>query len=144
MDIAAAEKLIRMFEQSSLTYLEFEEGGSKILLKREGQIGVANAQMMLTPETSQTEDNSPQRSDVTLVTAPLVGTVYRAKEPGSKPYAVIGQRVDVGDVLCLIEAMKMFNEIKAPCDGVIEEIHFDDGDLAEFGATLFTIGSDHD
>lgn len=81
--------------------------------------------------------NSPEPSK--LVMAPLVGLAYRSKEPGAEPFVQVGDAVEEGAVLCLIEAMKMFNEVKAPCSGVICAISFVDGDLVEFGAPLFSL-----
>lgn len=76
-----------------------------------------------------------------LITAPLVGLAYRAKEPSVKPFVALGDKVKEGSTLCLIEAMKMFNEIKATHAGTISKIHFVDGELVEFGAPLFSIQS---
>jgi acetyl-CoA carboxylase biotin carboxyl carrier protein len=77
--------------------------------------------------------------DATLVSAPLVGVAYRAKDPDAAPFVSPGDRVEQGTVLCLIEAMKMFNEVKAPCPGLIQAVHFEDGKLVEHGAPLFSI-----
>ena len=74
-----------------------------------------------------------------IITSPLVGIAYLAKEPGAEPFVAPGDQVKEGDILCLIEAMKMFNEIKAPHAGVLREIHFSDGELIEYGAALFTL-----
>ncbi len=71
-----------------------------------------------------------------VVTAPLVGTFYAAAAPGEEPYVKPGQKVQKGDVLCLVEAMKTMNEIKAPCDCVVEEVLAQDGDLVSFGQNL--------
>ena len=72
----------------------------------------------------------------TFVTAPLVGTFYAASAPGEEPYVKPGQKVQKGDVLCLVEAMKTMNEIKAPCDCVVEEVLAQDGDLVSYGQNL--------
>ncbi|MDR0347391.1 MAG: hypothetical protein LBH56_03355 [Coriobacteriales bacterium] len=76
------------------------------------------------------------------VTTPLVGVAYRSREPGAPPLVECGQRVVEGEVLCLIEAMKLFNEITAPAAGVVEAILFQDGCLAEYGAPLITLVPD--
>jgi pyruvate/2-oxoglutarate dehydrogenase complex dihydrolipoamide acyltransferase (E2) component len=80
-------------------------------------------------------------SDAATVTvaAPLVGVVYRSREPSAAPFVACGQQVAEGEVLCLIEAMKLFNEVLAPCAGTIGAILFEDGMLAEYGAPLFSI-----
>jgi len=75
----------------------------------------------------------------TVVPAPLVGVAYRSQEPGAEPFVKVGDEVVAGTVLCLIEAMKMFNEVKAPVSGKITNIHFEDAKLVEFGAPLFSL-----
>lgn len=75
------------------------------------------------------------------VTAPLVGLAYRSKEPGATPFVEVGDEVAQGEVLCLIEAMKLFNEVKAPRAGTISKVLFKDGDLIEYGAPLFLMSS---
>ncbi|MCL2807652.1 MAG: hypothetical protein FWD27_05780 [Coriobacteriia bacterium] len=99
------------------------------------------------PENGMTEDtlstNAQAAADTPAnskeVSAPLVGLVYRAKEPGALPFVQVGDRVETDTVVCLIEAMKMFNEIHAGCSGTISKVHFEDGGLVEFGAALFTV-----
>jgi acetyl-CoA carboxylase biotin carboxyl carrier protein len=76
----------------------------------------------------------------TVVTAPLVGMAYRSSEPGAAPFVVEGQRVEQGDPLCLIEAMKLFNEIPSPRAGTIKKILFEDGALVDYAAPLIVIG----
>ncbi len=82
---------------------------------------------------------APAHENIQRIDAPLVGVAYRAKEPGAAPYVEIGSQVEEGTVLCLIEAMKMFNEVKAPCSGTVCDIFITDGELVEFGAPLFLI-----
>ena len=74
-----------------------------------------------------------------MISAPLVGIAYRAKEPGATPFVTVGDTVEEGAVLCLIEAMKMFNEIKAPAAGTVTGIHFEDAKLVEYGAPLISL-----
>ncbi|MDR1712812.1 MAG: hypothetical protein LBR39_01460 [Coriobacteriales bacterium] len=80
-------------------------------------------------------------SDI-LVTAPLLGIIYRSAEPGSEPYATVGEHVNAGDVLCLIEAMKTFNQVTAPVGGTITAAPAENGRLAEYGDLLFAIAAD--
>ena len=75
----------------------------------------------------------------TSITAPLVGIAYSAKEPGAAAFVSVGDKVSEGTVLCLIEAMKMFNEVKAPFSGTITQVLFEDGKLVEFGEQLFSL-----
>ena len=83
--------------------------------------------------------SSSDNSQVTIVSAPLVGIAYRAKEPGQPAFAEVGDTVKIGETLCLIEAMKMFSEVTAPMDGIIKAIHFEDATLVEHGAPLFSL-----
>jgi acetyl-CoA carboxylase biotin carboxyl carrier protein len=141
------ESLATFLDRHSLTHVELEENGVRVVLEREA----ATEAIQLMPKSgtlatigndrqSQTGKPATEPCKDTLVTAPLLGIVYCASEPGSSPYVQIGQRVNEGDTLCLIEAMKMFNEVPSPCSGVITEVHFDDGTLAEYGSPLFSIG----
>lgn len=82
----------------------------------------------------------PERKGLVLVKAPIAGIFYRASKPGEKPYVEEGQRVKKGDIVGLVEAMKMMNEIPSPCDGVIQEIRVEDSVFTEYGAVLMTIG----
>jgi len=100
------------------------------------------------PQASVSEESTPaatgsdstdHSTDGHIVYAPLVGVAYRSKEPDAPPFVTIDDVVEEGTTLCLIEAMKMFNEIKAPHAGTISEIHFEDTALVEHGAPLFTI-----
>jgi acetyl-CoA carboxylase biotin carboxyl carrier protein len=76
---------------------------------------------------------------VHLVKAPLLGVAYRSREPGAAPFVEVGDTVEQGATLCLVEAMKMFNEIVSPVSGIISEIHVVDGELVEHGAPLFSL-----
>ena len=74
-----------------------------------------------------------------IIYAPIVGIAYRSKEPSSPPFVEVGDAVEEGTTLCLVEAMKMFNEVKAPVSGVVSKIHFEDSKLVEHGAPLFSL-----
>ena len=82
---------------------------------------------------------APEAEDGYSVTAPMVGTFYAASAPGAGPYVQVGDRVSEGDTLCIIEAMKMMNQIEADVSGVIKSIRVQDGDPVEYGQTLFVI-----
>ena len=99
--------------------------------------GAGNAATSTAPTASTASDAAA--ADFALVKAPLVGLAYRSREPGAAPFVEVGDGVEEGTVLCLIEAMKMFNEVKADRSGTITEIHFKDTELVEFGAPLFTL-----
>lgn len=105
--------------------------------------------LLVAPETGTPPFANPQdnpnnapgkaAAPVDLVTAPLVGVAYLAKEPGAKPFVTVGSRVEQGATLCLIEAMKLFNEVKAPCAGIVREVCVTEGVLVEFDAPLFKL-----
>jgi acetyl-CoA carboxylase biotin carboxyl carrier protein len=77
--------------------------------------------------------------DLAIVTSPIVGTFYRSSEPGARPFVDVGQMVRKGDVLCIIEAMKLMNEIQAECDGEIVKVYFENGHAVQYGERLFAI-----
>jgi acetyl-CoA carboxylase biotin carboxyl carrier protein len=82
---------------------------------------------------------APSEDDGYLVTAPMVGSFYSASSPGAAPYVQVGDRINEGDTLCIIEAMKMMNQIEADVSGVIQSIRVQNGDPVEYGQTLFVI-----
>ncbi|MDR0838114.1 MAG: acetyl-CoA carboxylase, biotin carboxyl carrier protein [Oscillospiraceae bacterium] len=123
-------ELADLMTECGLTRLEYERDGLRVALERGSAAPVA--------AVAATEQ--PPQSVGTAVTAPLVGIVYGSREPGAEPLAAVGQSVKKGDTVCVIEAMKMFCEVSAPCDGTVLAVLFENGALAEFGATLLTIG----
>ena len=86
----------------------------------------------------QSEDNQEKGN---VISSPMVGTFYLKPSPNAEPYVTVGQKVKKGDVVCIIEAMKLMNEIEAECDGVIEDILVKDGESVEYGRPLFRMGS---
>jgi acetyl-CoA carboxylase biotin carboxyl carrier protein len=106
----------------------------------ENAAAAANA-AIASPSSPSPASDSVDVSSGELITAPLVGIAYSAKEPGAAPFVAVGDKVEEGTVLCLIEAMKMFNEVKAPASGRITKVHFEDAALVEYGAPLFTLDS---
>ena len=159
MDIRKIKKLIEMLEESQLSEIEITEGEESIRLSR----GAASAGAPLlsqplapvsvpveaapvhapqpatpapAPEVTQTLDTAG------TVNSPMVGTFYASPNPDSKPYVEIGSRVGVGDTLCMIEAMKIFNHVDAEVSGVVKKILKSSGDPVEYGETLFVIEED--
>ncbi|MDR0905008.1 MAG: acetyl-CoA carboxylase biotin carboxyl carrier protein subunit [Oscillospiraceae bacterium] len=122
-----------------LTRLEYEKDGLRVALERGASAPAAAIAPAAVAAPAQTAETEPPTAG-TAVKAPLVGVVYGAREPGAEPFVTVGQAVKTGDTVCVIEAMKMFCEIAAPCDGTVLEVLFENGELAEFGATLLTIG----
>ncbi|MDR1014929.1 MAG: hypothetical protein LBL86_08155 [Coriobacteriales bacterium] len=107
-----------------------------------GAAGTASPGSTASAAPGITSDAHLAAADLLTVSAPLVGIVYRSREPDGVPFVECGQRVAKGDVLCLIEAMKLFNEITAPTAGTVDSILFEDGMLAEYGAALVTLRPD--
>jgi acetyl-CoA carboxylase biotin carboxyl carrier protein len=154
MDIRKVKKLIEMLEESSLAEIEIKEGEESIRISRAGHNhGPAVAQVFSNaptmpapvaavpaPAAAQDEaPSSPVRPTGHLVTSPMVGTFYRSPTPGAKPFVEIGDTVTVGDTLCIIEAMKMMNQIESDKAGVIKAILKENGQPVEFGEPLFVI-----
>ncbi len=143
MKLSEIQKMIKDFENSNLTELEltFEDTTIK-LSKQQHQTQavtpvVSPSPMYQQPQTGN-EKESNQKSDNTIG-SPLVGTFYAASSPKSKPYVEVGSKVKKGDVLCLIEAMKIMNEITAPQDGTIVKVHVMNGQVVGIDDALFDL-----
>ncbi|MDR2615274.1 MAG: hypothetical protein LBC28_01705 [Oscillospiraceae bacterium] len=137
------KQLADLLSAYGLTRLEYEKDGLRVALEKRADIPVPPAvhgESPMSADLSPTPPATRGRAVGTPVTAPLVGIVYGAPKPGEPPFVALGQRVKKGDALCVIEAMKTFSEIPAPCDGAVLEILFEDGQLAEFGAVLLVLG----
>ena len=154
MEERELKELVSLFEQSSLQVMEIEkkEGALRIRMEKGGaQEAAPAAQAAQTAPALQAAGSasapapSLQKPEAGLspnwekVTAPLVGTFYAAPSPDEPPFVQVGQQVEKGQVLCLIEAMKMMNELKSPVSGTIRRICGENGALAEFGQVLFEI-----
>ena len=142
MDIKELEKIIALMEASSLSELDITEKDTRIHLKRElTQSAAAPVQMVQASTVNEPQikpDNKPKHSGH-IVKSPMVGTFYRSPSPSSPAFVDVGQAVKKGDVICIIEAMKMMNQIEADKSGVIEAILIEDGQPVEFDQALFTI-----
>ncbi|MGR6873586.1 acetyl-CoA carboxylase biotin carboxyl carrier protein [Pseudomonas sp. HK3] len=142
MDIKELEQIIALMEASSLSELDITEKDSRIVLKRELTQAVAAplqvAQHLVNPEPATKAESKPKHSGH-IVKSPMVGTLYRSPSPSSPAFVDVGQAVKKGDVICIIEAMKMMNQIEADKTGVIEAILSEDGQPVEFDQALFTI-----
>ena len=142
MDFKSIKKLIKMVEESSINEIEVTEGDLSIRV-RQGTAQQETIQIDTSSQpivTSQPENNEkPAQILGHTVKSPMVGTVYLAPEPGAKTFVKVGQSVKVGDTLCLIEAMKMFNKIKSDANGRVTRILINDAQAAEFNQPLFEI-----
>ncbi len=143
MDIKVIEELARMMKENDLTGLEVTEDGTAIKLERKQELSVPAEvpARPATPFTPATVDGSeaPPQAKGTLVTSPTVGVFYTAPSPESKPFVEVGDKVKKGDTLCIIEAMKLMNEIPAEIDGTVAEVCASNGQVVEYNQTLFRI-----
>lgn len=158
MDIRKVKKLIELLEESGISEIEIHEGEESVRINRGTHgplIQTQSAPMYHVPSqimasapaqnTTSEKTAAPTASDLPTgytVTAPMVGTLYRAPSPTEKPFVEVGTRVKLGQVLCIIEAMKMLNQIEADHAGVIKAILAENGQPIEFGQPLFIIGQD--
>ncbi|WP_137936858.1 acetyl-CoA carboxylase biotin carboxyl carrier protein [Chitinivorax sp. B] len=160
MDLRKLKKLIEMVEESGIAEIEVTEGEEKVRISRVS----ANAPVAYAPQPTQVilpqamqMGGTPMMAPVPAqaaapvaaaapaiegetIKSPMVGTFYRSPSPGSKSFVEVGQQVNVGDTLCIIEAMKLLNEIEAEKAGVIKAILIENGQPVEYGEPLFIIG----
>ena len=152
MDISYIKKIIKLVEHSNIDELELEEEGKKIKVARNRNSGVqvqtvqaVPAQMSQAHSSPQPESEKPAVSNPVSETkyhevrSPIVGTFYRAPAPDADPYTEVGQSVKAGAVLCIVEAMKLMNEIESDCDGTIVKIMVENGKPVEYNQVLFLI-----
>ena len=150
MDIRKVKKLIELLEESGIDELEIHEGEESVRISRHSkQVAMQQpiyAQAPAAPApapvaAAPVADAAPAAPKLngTVVRSPMVGTFYRASSPEAKPFADVGQSVKKGDILCIVEAMKMMNHIEAEASGVIESILVENGQPVEFDQPLFTI-----
>ena len=152
MDLRKLKTLIELVESSGIAELEISEGEERVRITRtaasaqQTNYAVAPQQVMAAPvavpvagASAAAEPGKPPAAEGHLVKSPMVGTFYRSASPGSKPFVDVGQSVNSGDTLCIIEAMKLLNEIESDKAGVITAILVENGQPVEFGQPLFVI-----
>jgi len=146
MDIRKIKKLIELIEDSDVEHLEIKEGEESIKITRRGAPAAAapvtHAQAPLTaaaPSSAPTPAESHAPPSLPTINSPMVGTFYRSPTPESAAFVEVGQTVKSGDVLCIVEAMKMMNQIEADRDGTISEVLVENGAPVEFDQPLFSI-----
>ena len=148
MDLRKLKTLIELVEGSGIAELEISEGEERVRITRTvpaapQQIYAPAPQPVAAapqPAAPAAEPAKPAAPEGHVVKSPMVGTFYRSASPGSKPFVDVGQNVNSGDTLCIIEAMKLLNEIEADQAGVIKAILVENGQPIEFGQPLFVIG----
>ena len=149
MDIRKVKKLIELLEESGISELEISEGEESVRISRHPRFGMqthfaqtapavhAAPAAAAAPATAAGEH--PPRNDEHTVTSPMVGTFYSTASPGAKPFVEIGSEIKIGQILCIIEAMKMMNQIESDKEGRVTAILAKNGEPVEFGQPLFII-----
>lgn len=147
MEYEKIKQLIEDMGNSKLTSLDIEfPDGTKISAKKEKQIvtekpvTVTVNEEVVTQKEESTENTDRKVPEGNVVKSPMVGTFYIKPSPDAEPYVEVGKQVNKGDVLCIIEAMKLMNEIESEFTGKVKEIYVKDGEPVEYGKPLFLIG----
>lgn len=146
MDLRKIKKLIEMLQESDLNEIEVKEGEESVRInrKKEAHISPSAPQVSISAPAPQQSVSPPAieeepTHELAKITSPMVGTFYRSPAPGKPAFVEIGQKVKAGDVVCIVEAMKMMNQVKSDVDGVVREIHIEDGQPVEFDQPLISI-----
>ncbi|QJD30755.1 acetyl-CoA carboxylase biotin carboxyl carrier protein [Methylococcus geothermalis] len=150
MDIRKIKKLIEIIEESGIAEIEIREGEESVRISRYASsvttpvavtapVMPAAAPQVIAGQPAATAAEAPREFTGHEVRSPMVGTFYRAPSPGSKAFVEVGQRVEVGDTLCIIEAMKILNQIEADKAGIVTRILVENGQPVEYNQPLFVI-----
>lgn len=147
MDIRKVKKLIELLEESGIAEIEIHEGEESVRISRNAPAGavaaapVAIAAPAAAPVAAATTDAAPaeEKIDGHVLNSPMVGSFYRAPSPGAASFVDVGSKVSVGDTLCIIEAMKLLNQIEADKGGTIKAILVENGQPVEYNQPLFVI-----
>ena len=154
MDLKLVKKIIDLIAVSDVNEVAIEEGDFKIKVKKQSETSqisytqpmIAQAPQSTAQAVTQNTESSftagPTTTPSNTIEAPIVGTFYQAPSPDSDPFVKVGDKVQSGQTLCIIEAMKIMNEIESDCSGTITEILVSDGTPVEFGQPLFSISKD--
>ena len=151
MDLRKLKKLIDLVQESGIAELEITEGEEKVRIVKGGQVSVSAAPLVQAaapaPEAkpqaalpAPAPAEPPAAPEGPVIKAPMVGTFYRSPSPDAKPFVEVGQSVKEGDTVCIIEAMKLMNEIEADAAGVVKAILVENGQPVEYGQPLFILG----
>ena len=150
MDIRKVKKLIEMLEESNLNEIEIKEGEESVKLVK-AQVSSIKEQIVSSvneaPKISSTENRDQENSEMEkeeqilgkTVDSPMVGTFYGAPNPGADDFVSVGDKISEGDVLCIIEAMKMMNEVKSDFSGTVKQVLVENAEPVEFGQALFVV-----
>jgi acetyl-CoA carboxylase biotin carboxyl carrier protein len=149
MDLRKLKKLIDLVEESGITELEVTEGEERVRIAKQPMAfpqqtymmpqaaPLAAAPVVAAPATAEEKSELPEGQ---VVKSPMVGTFYRSASPGSDPFVEIGSSIKSGETLCIVEAMKLLNEIESDCSGTVKAILVENGQPVEYGEPLFIIG----
>ena len=141
MDLRKIKKLIEMLQESDLNEIEVKEGEESVRINRKkGDVEIP--QQIVAPQVQSkeiVEKVEEPEENLSFIQSPMVGTFYRSPAPGKPPFVEIGQRVKKGDTICIIEAMKMMNQVKSEFDGKIVDIKVENGQPVEFNESLVSI-----
>lgn len=151
IDIDYIEQLAKLVKENELTELSIEDGDKAIILRKEKEViaasalPVSTAAMTLPSQVSQpvvpevTEEKSAPVDRGVAITSPMVGTFYKASSPGTPAFTEVGKTISAGQVVCIIEAMKLMNEIESEVSGTVTEICVQDGQPVEYGQVLMYV-----
>ena len=146
MDLRKLKTLIDLVQNSGISELEISEGEEKIRIAKHLTVAPATtvvsmpAPVAVAPAPTSAAEALPVQLEGHVMKAPMVGTFYRSSSPDASPFVEVGQTVKEGDTLCVIEAMKLMNEIEADISGVIKAIQVENGQAVEYGQPMFVIG----
>ena len=143
MDLEKVEKLVKIFEDSSMLEFSYAEGEMEVCMSRKGEVGAAVAHSVAvgTPEVAHVVAGSQVEEEVEeqYILSPIVATFYSASSPDAKPFVSVGEKIKAGDTVCILEAMKLLNEIESDYDCEIEAVLVSNGQKVEYGQPLFRI-----
>jgi len=148
MDLRKLKTLIDLVQQSGIAELEVTEGEERVRISRgvspgappSAPVAVVTSAAPASAPAAPEGETQPAQPEGHVVKSPMVGTFYRSSAPGAKPFADVGQTVKAGETICIIEAMKLLNEIECDHDGVVKAILVENGEPVEYGEPLFVIG----
>ena len=147
MDIRKVKKLIEMLENSNLEEIEIQEGEESVrLVKSTNKTQAIAPQSIVLPQDTVAQEvvdlsvtEKETKEDANSINSPMVGTFYASASPGAKPFISVGDIIAEGDVVCIVEAMKMMNEIKSDFSGTVLSVNLENSEPVEYGQSLFEI-----
>ena len=147
MDIRKVKKLIEMLENSNLEEIEIQEGEESVrLVKSTNKTQAIAPQSIVLPQDTVAQEvvdlsvtDKETQEDANSINSPMVGTFYASASPGAKPFISVGDIIAEGDVVCIVEAMKMMNEIKSDFSGTVLSVNVENSEPVEYGQSLFEI-----